>query len=91
MISAARDLVATSSSSVGFSIDGVAKAADVARMTVYYQFGSKTGSWKRRLTTSRRNREEGAHQGIHVLLGRITATTAPPRATSSVSRRCCSP
>lgn len=43
VIAAARQLLATSSSPVGFSIDAVAKVADVARMTVYYQFGSKAG------------------------------------------------
>lgn len=43
VIAAARELLATSSSPGGFSIDAVAKAADVARMTVYYQFGNKAG------------------------------------------------
>ena len=43
VIAAARELLATSSSPVGFSIDAVARAADVARMTVYYQFGTKAG------------------------------------------------
>src|SRR5690349_14114919 len=43
VIAAARELLATSSSPAGFSIDAVARAADVARMTVYYQFGTKAG------------------------------------------------
>jgi AcrR family transcriptional regulator len=43
VISAARDLLATSTSPVGFSIEAVARSADVARMTVYYQFGTKAG------------------------------------------------
>src|SRR5438552_14668860 len=37
---AARDQLAKETS---FSIDAVARRADVARMTVYYQFGSKRG------------------------------------------------
>jgi len=40
IISAARSLLETEAS---FSIDAVARQADVARMTVYYQFGSKRG------------------------------------------------
>jgi len=40
IISAARELLEDSS---GFSIDAVAHKADVARMTVYHQFGSKIG------------------------------------------------
>jgi AcrR family transcriptional regulator len=43
IIAAARDLLATSAGPGGFSIDSVARAADVARMTVYYQFGTKGG------------------------------------------------
>jgi AcrR family transcriptional regulator len=40
IIRAARELLETEAS---FSIDAVARRADVARMTVYYQFGSKRG------------------------------------------------
>jgi len=40
IIAAARELLAGPSSSV-FSVDAVAERADVARMTVYYQFKSK--------------------------------------------------
>ena len=40
IIDAARDLLATGGSA-SFSIDAVARNAGVARMTVYYQFGSK--------------------------------------------------
>jgi len=43
VIAAARDLLAAGAAPGGFSIDAVARAADVARMTVYYQFGSKAG------------------------------------------------
>ena len=43
VIAAARELLAASSAPGGFSIDAVARAADVARMTVYYQFGTKAG------------------------------------------------
>ena len=43
IINAARELLAESSSFSGFSIDAVARQADVARMTVYHQFGSKIG------------------------------------------------
>jgi AcrR family transcriptional regulator len=40
VLAAARDQLARETS---FSIDAVARRADVARMTVYYQFGSKRG------------------------------------------------
>jgi AcrR family transcriptional regulator len=40
ILAAARDQLAEDTS---FSIDAVARRADVARMTVYYQFGSKRG------------------------------------------------
>jgi AcrR family transcriptional regulator len=40
IITAARQLLMTAD---GFSIDAVARQADVARMTVYHQFGSKIG------------------------------------------------
>ncbi len=43
VISAARELLMSSDGFSGFSIDAVARQADVARMTVYHQFGSKIG------------------------------------------------
>ncbi len=43
ILSAARDLLMESSGFARFSIDAVARQADVARMTVYHQFGSKIG------------------------------------------------
>ncbi len=43
ILTAARELLAESSGLSGFSIDAVAHKADVARMTVYHQFGSKIG------------------------------------------------
>jgi AcrR family transcriptional regulator len=43
IINAARELLMASSGFSGFSIDAVARQADVARMTVYHQFGSKIG------------------------------------------------
>jgi AcrR family transcriptional regulator len=43
ILDAARDLLAGSTHYAEFTIDAVAKRADVARATVYYQFGSKTG------------------------------------------------
>ncbi|MDQ6661368.1 MAG: TetR/AcrR family transcriptional regulator [Chloroflexota bacterium] len=43
VIGAARALLMESSGFSGFSIEAVARRADVARMTVYHQFGSKTG------------------------------------------------
>lgn len=43
IIAAARDLLIVSDGFSGFSIDAVARLADVARMTVYHQFGSKIG------------------------------------------------
>jgi AcrR family transcriptional regulator len=43
IIAAARTLLGASASVSGFSIDAVARQAGVARVTVYYQFGSKRG------------------------------------------------
>jgi len=43
ILTAARALLAESSGFSGFSIDAIAHKADVARMTVYHQFGSKIG------------------------------------------------
>src|SRR5437588_12909697 len=43
ILNAARELLLTSDAFSGFSIDAVARQADVARMTVYHQFGSKIG------------------------------------------------
>jgi AcrR family transcriptional regulator len=40
---AARELLLASDAFSSFSIDAVARQADVARMTVYHQFGSKIG------------------------------------------------
>jgi AcrR family transcriptional regulator len=43
ILDAARELLRTSTAYPGFTVDAVARHADVARATVYYQFGSKTG------------------------------------------------
>ena len=43
IIEAARALLTTSDGITSFSIEAVARQANVARMTVYYQFGSKVG------------------------------------------------
>jgi AcrR family transcriptional regulator len=43
VIDAARALLAEATTYTAFTVDAVAKRADVARATVYYQFGSKTG------------------------------------------------
>src|SRR5215813_12867580 len=43
IISAARDLLMSADGYARFSIEAVARQADVARMTVYHQFGSKVG------------------------------------------------
>ena len=43
IISAARVLLTTSDGFTGLSIEAVARQANVARMTVYYQFGSRVG------------------------------------------------
>jgi AcrR family transcriptional regulator len=43
IIAAARELLLAGGVSSGFSVDAVARQAGVARMTVYYQFGSKRG------------------------------------------------
>ncbi len=43
ILNATRELLLTGENFTGFSIDAVARQADVARMTVYHQFGSKIG------------------------------------------------
>ena len=43
ILDAARRLLAGSESYTAFTVDAVARQADVARATVYYQFGSKAG------------------------------------------------
>jgi AcrR family transcriptional regulator len=43
VVEAARELLSSESGVAGFTVDAVAKQAGVARMTVYYQFGSKAG------------------------------------------------
>lgn len=43
VIAAARELLMANNGFARFSIDAVASQADVARMTVYHQFGSKVG------------------------------------------------
>src|SRR5579875_2767074 len=43
ILAAARELLMVPDNFSGFSVDAVARQADVARMTVYYQFGSKIG------------------------------------------------
>src|SRR5256885_13306553 len=43
IVAAARDLLADENGPAGFTLDAVARKANVARMTVYYQFESKRG------------------------------------------------
>src|SRR5256886_11414892 len=43
VLQAARKLLMESTSFSGFSIEAVARRADVTRMTIYHQFGSKMG------------------------------------------------
>lgn len=43
IVEAARELLNSDVGVAGFTVDGVAKQAGVARMTVYYQFGAKAG------------------------------------------------
>src|SRR5262249_35010278 len=43
ILAAARELLVASAGFSGFSVEAVARQAGVARMTVYYQFGSKPG------------------------------------------------
>jgi AcrR family transcriptional regulator len=43
ILAAARDILMSSDGYARFSIEAVARQADVARMTVYHQFGSKIG------------------------------------------------
>ena len=43
IIAAARELLTAEGGLAGFTVEAVARDAGVARMTVYYQFGSRTG------------------------------------------------
>jgi AcrR family transcriptional regulator len=46
IVAAARDLLSAGYGVSGLSVDAVARLADVARMTVYHQFGSKRGLYE---------------------------------------------
>jgi AcrR family transcriptional regulator len=43
VLGAARELLAAPGGIAGFTVEAVARQADVSRMTIYYQFGSKAG------------------------------------------------
>jgi AcrR family transcriptional regulator len=43
ILAAARELLAAAGGTAGVTVEAVARHADVSRMTVYYQFGSKAG------------------------------------------------
>lgn len=43
ILDAARDLLREAAAYPSFTVDAVSRRADVARATIYYQFGSKTG------------------------------------------------
>lgn len=43
IVTATREILGAEDDFVGFSIDAVARQAGVARMTIYYQFGSRVG------------------------------------------------
>src|SRR5579862_4876437 len=43
VVDAARSLLAEATSYTAFTVESVARRADVARATIYYQFESKTG------------------------------------------------
>jgi AcrR family transcriptional regulator len=43
ILAGARELLVTGDGMASFTVDAVARQADVARMTVYHQFGSKNG------------------------------------------------
>jgi AcrR family transcriptional regulator len=43
ILTAARELLSSGEGLTGFSVDAIARQAGVARMTVYYRFGSKVG------------------------------------------------
>jgi AcrR family transcriptional regulator len=43
ILAAARELLAEAGGIAAFTVEAVARQADVSRMTVYYQFGSKAG------------------------------------------------
>lgn len=43
VLTAARELLTEPAGYAGFTVDAIAKRADVARATVYYRFGSKAG------------------------------------------------
>jgi AcrR family transcriptional regulator len=43
VVAAARELLTADEGLAGFTVDAIARQAGVARMTIYYQFGSKAG------------------------------------------------
>ena len=56
VIDAARALLTEATTYTAFTIDAVAARAGVARATVYYQFGSKTGVLRSAVRRTRRSR-----------------------------------
>jgi AcrR family transcriptional regulator len=73
ILDAARELLRTTASYPEFTIDAVARRADVARATVYYQFGSKTGLLEAVC-------DDLAEAGGMANLSRVFATSAPDAA-----------
>ena len=70
ILAAARELIMASDGFARFSIDAVARHADVARMTIYYQFGSRIGLLEALCDTL------GAQGGMHQLATAFQQPTA---------------
>lgn len=80
ILAAAREVLTNSDRYAEFSIPGVARAADVARVTVYNQFGSKAG------LLEALSDELARHGGLHQLAAVIT--DGDPRRGSTGSWLC---
>jgi AcrR family transcriptional regulator len=73
ILDAARELLSVAAAYPGFTVDAVARRADVARATVYYQFSSKAGLLEAVC-------DDLAESGGMADLARVFATQAPDEA-----------
>ena len=93
ILAAARELLAAAGGIAGFTVEAVARHADVSRMTVYYQFGSKAGLlealFDQLATTGRLPQGAVAALNQPTRWTRWPATSPPSAASGPPSGWCC--